>query len=168
MSRLSFEDIKNGNWYGIPAFYARDTPSRIYKTIYNGNNYIKSVATTNQQEIVQVPANEMIFSEPDENDIDELEDDYDKFDDDDYYMETLEDNQLHNFRSYNNPNEELNLPNAQKLELYNIFVKIEKDSQKGGRRIYKKRRSSKKRRTSKKRRSSKRRKTCKKRTYKRY
>ena len=49
MSRLSFEDIKNGNWYTIPGLYGTDTPSRIYKTNYNGNNYIKSIATTNQQ-----------------------------------------------------------------------------------------------------------------------
>jgi hypothetical protein len=64
MSLLSFEDIKNGNWYIIPGFYATDTPNRIYKTTYNGNNYIKSIATSNQQEIVQVPANEKIFAEP--------------------------------------------------------------------------------------------------------
>ena len=160
MSHLSFEDIKNGNWYTIPGLYGTDTPSRIYKTTYNGNNYIKTIATTNQQEIVQVPANEMIFSEPNENDIDELDDMSDKYDDDDNYIETLEDNQLYNFRAFDDPHE-LDLTPEQKLELYNIFVKIEKDSQKGGRKSYKKRRSCKKRKTCKKRKSCKKRKTCK-------
>jgi hypothetical protein len=163
MSRLAFEDIKNDKWYTIPGLYGTDTPSRIYKTTYNGNNYIKSIATTNQQEIVQVPANEMIFAEPDENDIDELDDMSDKYDDDDNYIENLEDNQLFNFRAFDDP-DELDLTPEQKLELYNIFVRIEKDTQKGGRRrTCKKRRSYKKRRTCKKRRTSKKR-----RSYKKY
>lgn len=128
MSLLTFENIKNSNWYIIPGLYVNNLPQRIYKTIYNRQNYIKTIATTDQQEILLVQDNEPIFLEPDENRIDELDDE--EIVDDDYYIEELTNNQLYNFRSY--PNYELNITEAQKLELYNIFLNIEKNTQKVG------------------------------------
>jgi hypothetical protein len=129
MGDLSFENIKNGNWYVIPGHYF-NKPARIYKTIYHGDCYIKAIAPSDQQDIVKVPCNENIFEEPKETDVnmDDQEDDFD----DEIYLEIKEQNQYVNFVSYD-PNEPLDLDDDEKLELYNIFIKIEKSLQKGGR-----------------------------------
>jgi hypothetical protein len=129
MGDLSFENIKNGNWYVIPGHYF-DKPARIYKTIYHGDCYIKAIAPSDQQDIVRVPCNENIFEEPKETDVD-MDDQEDDFDDD-VYLEIKELNQYVNFVTYD-PNEHLDLDDDEKLELYNIFIKIEKSLQKGGR-----------------------------------
>jgi len=67
--------------------------------------------------------------------------------DDDGYFEFLERNQTFNFYSYN-PNEHLDLDDDEKLELYNIFIQIEKSLQKGGKRK-KKRKTNRKRKINK-------------------
>jgi len=149
MGDLSFENIKNGNWYVIPGHYF-NKPARIYKTIYHGDCYIKAIAPSDQQAIVKVPCNENIFEEPKETDVD-MDDQEDKFDED-VYLEIKELNQFFNFFSYDDPNEDLDLRNNEKLELYNIFIKIEKELQKGGKR-------KKKRKTNRKRKINKRKKT---------
>ena len=129
MGDLSFENIKDGNWYVIPGRYS-DEPARIYKTIYNGDCYIKAIAPSDEQDIVKVPCNENIFDEPKETDVD-MDDQEDDIDDE-KYLEIKEQNQFLNFISYD-PNEHLDLDEDEKFELYNIFIKIEKNLQKGGR-----------------------------------
>jgi hypothetical protein len=150
MGDLSFENIKNGNWYVIPGHYS-DEPARIYKTIYHGHCYIKAIAPSYQQDIVKVPCNENIFEEPKETpDMDDQEDDFD----DEDYLEIKEQNKSVNFVSYD-PNEPLDLDildDDERLELYNIFIEIEKSLQKGGKR-------KKKRKTNRKRKINKRKKT---------
>jgi len=148
MGDLSFENIKNGNWYVIPGDYL-NKPARIYKTIYHGDCYIKVIAPSDQQDIVKVPCNENIFEEPKETD-EYMDDQEDDFDDEDY-LEIKELNQYVNFVSYD-PNEPLDLDDDERLELYNIFIKIEKSLQKGGMR-------KKKRKTNRKRKINKRKKT---------
>jgi len=128
MGDLSFKNIKNGNWYVIVGRYF-DEPARIYKTIYHGDCYIKAIAPSDQQDIVKVPCDENIFEEPKETDVD-MDDHEDDFDDEDY-LEIKERNQYVNFISYN-PHDDLALDDDEKLELYNIFIKIEKSLQKGG------------------------------------
>ena len=148
MGDLSFENIENGNWYVIPGHYF-NKPSRIYKTIYHGDCYIKAIAPSDQQDIVKVPCNENIFEEPKETDVD-MDDKEDKFDDD-VYLEIKELNQYVNFISYD-LNEHLDLDDDEKLELYNIFIKIEKSLQKGGKRK-KKRKTNRKRKINKRKKS---------------
>jgi hypothetical protein len=53
-----------------------------------------------------------------------MDDQEDDFDDEDY-LEIKELNQYVNFVTYD-PNEHLDLDDDEKLELYNIFIKIEK------------------------------------------
>jgi hypothetical protein len=169
MEDLSFENVKNGNWYVIPGHYS-DEPARIYKTIYHDDCYIKAIAPSHQQDIVKVPCNENIFQEPmDVEDVDDQEDDID----DEIYLEIKEQNQYANFISYD-PNEHLDLDDDEKLELYNIFIKIEEELQKGGGRKKKrniftrksrknKKKGGRKKKTSKKRKITRKRKSAKKR-----
>jgi hypothetical protein len=148
MEDLSFENIKNGKWYVIVGRYF-DEPARIYKTIYHGDCYIKAISPSDQQDIVKVPCDQNIFEEPKETDVD-MDDQEDDFDDEDY-LEIKERNQYVNFISYN-PHDQVALDDDEKLELYNIFIKIEKSLQKGGMR-------KKKRKTNRKRKINKRKKT---------
>ena len=60
--------------------------------------------------------------------MDDQEDDFN----DEIYLEIKELNQFFNFYSYD-PNHHVDLDEDEKLELYNIFIKIEKRLQKGGR-----------------------------------
>jgi hypothetical protein len=148
MGDLSFENIKNGKWYVIPGHYF-DEPARIYKTIYHGDCYIKAIAPNNEQDIVKVPCDQNIFKEPKETDVD-MDDQEDDFDDEDY-LYIKERNQYDNFISYD-PNEHLDLDNDERKELYNIFIKIEEELQKGGKRK-KKRKTNRKRKINKRKKS---------------
>ena len=155
MADLTFDDIENGKWYVIPNLFINlpDESSIIYKTIYNGNYYIKSIAPTNQQDIVQVPGNVPIFREPDEDEVGEkLDDCDDKYDDDEDYVEMLTDNQLNNFKAFRIDG--VHLTDEEKLHLYNKFIDIEKEyliklCQKGGRKRKTNKRKTNKRKTNK-------------------
>jgi len=70
---------------------------------------------------------------------------------DKHYLDIKKQNQRDNFISYD-PNEDLNLNNNEKLELYNIFIEIEKNLQKGGKRK-KKRKTNRKRKINKRKKS---------------
>jgi len=130
MAELTFNDIINGKWYVFPGFYDNDDPTRIYKTIYNGEYYIKSISVTDQQEIISVPNNQPIFREPIEDELEMLDDDEDQFSDDDYSTEIRRRKTIHfNKFPFGTP---INLTQEQRLELYNIFMDIER--QHGGKR----------------------------------
>jgi hypothetical protein len=147
MGDLSFENINNGKWYVIPGHYF-DEPARIYKTKYHGDCYIKAIARSYQQDILKVPCDQNIFKEP--TDIEDMDDQEDDFDDEDY-LYIKQRNQYDNFISYY-PNEHLNLDDDEKLELYDIFIEIEKNLQKGGKRK-KKRKTNRKRKINKRKKS---------------
>lgn len=155
MADLTFDDIENGKWYVVPNLFANSPyePSIIYKTMYNGNYYIKSIAPTHQQVIFQVPGNVPIFRKPDEDEVGEkLDDCDDRFDDDDDYLDTLTDNQLNNFRGFRI--DIVHLTDEEKLDLYNKFINIEKEyliklCQKGGRKRKTNKRKTNKRKTNK-------------------
>ena len=159
MADLTFNDIINGKWYVFPGFYDNDDPTRIYKTIYNGEYYIKSISVTDQQEIISVPNNQPIFREPIEDELEMLDDDEDQFSDDDYSTEIRRRKTIHfNKFPFGTP---INLTQEQCLELYNIFMDIER--QHGGKRKKSKKTPEKRKRKTRRNASKKRKNTIKKR-----
>lgn len=132
---LTVKQIKNGNWYLMRDRRPDAIPERVYTTEYNGNYYIKIITKANQQAIILVPADEKIFIVP--QNIDELDDEDDKYDvDDEEYLEDVESNKLDNFSAFSRDDANIinNLTPAERLNLYNTFIKVEKDKdlQKGG------------------------------------
>jgi hypothetical protein len=144
----SFDTLINGKYYSFPDIYDDLTPNRMYKTTYKGKNYVKNIAPTNQQEIIQIlpPGNKNIFKEAEE--AGQVEDDVeDKFEDDDY-LEVEDENKTYNFSEYDPntgiSNNNTTLENDEKKELYDIFNGIEKNLAKGGRKGRKTRRKGRK------------------------
>jgi len=140
----SFDTLINGKYYSFPGIYDDSTPNRMYKTTYKGKNYVKSIAPTNQQEIVHIlpPGNKNIFKEMEE--AGQLEDDAEDDFEDDEYLEVEDQNKTYNFSEYN-PNTGITnneyystLENDEKKELYVIFNNIEKKLTKGGKKTRRK------------------------------
>ena len=91
---LSFDNIKNGNWYKLEQQDIMSGPVRIYKMEHNGNYYIKTITNSGQMRIIQIPnsiqqSGQQIFETVEPED-DYLTDEEDIPDDDDVPVEDLD------------------------------------------------------------------------------
>ena len=148
MEFVNFENLINGGWYVIPGHY-HGTASRIYKLRYKNACYIRAIANNFEQDIIKVPCNQAIFKIPMSA---EGMDDQEDLDEPQVFLAKEIQNKTKNYISYD-PDPNFILTDAEKLELYKKFNKIENDLKKGGKR--KKKRKTKRKRKINKRKKSK-------------
>jgi hypothetical protein len=127
MTRLNYNQIENGKWYIIfGAGYRPNIKNRVYKLDYKNKHFIKTITPYNQKEILEIRNTDVnIFKEAE--DIDEIEEKEDMFEDNDY-VDQEEENILFGYRTYRDPFNEPDLTESEKRELYKKFIKLENPS----------------------------------------